>query len=130
MVFKYPFTLQTAVICSLLLICSCREGDTVKDDKVFEAKRLEMVINQIESRDISDSAVLDAMKTVPRHLFVPSEFRHRAYDDTPLAIGENQTISQPYIVAFMTEALQLNKESRVLEIGRNEKMSRNGLHCI
>jgi protein-L-isoaspartate(D-aspartate) O-methyltransferase len=66
---------------------------------------------------VTDANVLDAMRTVPRHLFVPQSIRARAYEDGPLPIGEDQTISQPYIVAFMTELLKIDSESRVLEIG-------------
>jgi protein-L-isoaspartate(D-aspartate) O-methyltransferase len=79
--------------------------------------REEMVRNQIEARGISDSLVLSAMKNVPRHHFVPEKYMERAYQDCPLPIGYNQTISQPYIVAYMTEQLKLNKQSKVLEIG-------------
>lgn len=68
-------------------------------------------------RDIDDPAVLGAIKAVPRHLFVPAQFRERAYEDIPLPIGQEQTISQPYIVALMTQALALTPASRVLEIG-------------
>jgi protein-L-isoaspartate(D-aspartate) O-methyltransferase len=67
--------------------------------------------------DITDRAVLAAMAAVPRHLFVPPQYRDRAYDDAPLPIGRGQTISQPYIVALMTQALRLTSASRVLEIG-------------
>ena len=83
----------------------------------FAARRAEMVAAQIESRGIKDRRVLSAMRRVPRHLFVPEELRSHAYDDEPLPIGEGQTISQPYIVAYMTEALGLKGNERVLEIG-------------
>lgn len=76
-----------------------------------------MVTKQIERRGISDPVVLAAMKKVPRHLFVSEALMDQAYGDYPLPIGENQTISQPYIVAEMTQALQLGKDDRVLEIG-------------
>jgi protein-L-isoaspartate(D-aspartate) O-methyltransferase len=81
----------------------------------FERQR--MVSRQLIRRGIEDAAVLDAMGTVPRHAFVPVSLRDQAYSDEPLPIGEGQTISQPYIVALMTEALQLTKGERVLEIG-------------
>lgn len=68
-------------------------------------------------RGITDERVLDALATVPRHLFVPADVRDRAYENIPLPIGYQQTISQPFIVGFMTEALELRKEHRVLEIG-------------
>jgi protein-L-isoaspartate(D-aspartate) O-methyltransferase len=80
-------------------------------------EREKMVEEQIQNRGISDPAVLHAMKEVPRHLFIPESIRHRAYGDHPLPIGEGQTISQPYIVALMTEKLNLKDTSRVLEIG-------------
>ena len=76
-----------------------------------------MVNNQLVSRGFTDRAVLDAIGKVPRHRFVPKEWQSRAYADGPLPIGHGQTISQPYIVAEMTQALQLTKDDRVLEIG-------------
>jgi len=83
----------------------------------FEAHRLRMVDVQIRARGVADRRVLSAMEKVPRHLFVPEEMRAYAYADEPLPIGEGQTISQPYIVAYMTEALRLRGGERVLEIG-------------
>jgi protein-L-isoaspartate(D-aspartate) O-methyltransferase len=79
--------------------------------------RTRMVDDQLIARDIKDPRVLDAMRRVPRHEFVPEPMRSNAYMDSPLPIGHDQTISQPYIVAFMTEALQLEPSHRVLEIG-------------
>jgi protein-L-isoaspartate(D-aspartate) O-methyltransferase len=76
-----------------------------------------MVRDQIERRGVRDPGVLDAMTRVPRHLFVPEALRGRAYEDGPLPIGHGQTISQPYIVAFMTEAIRPQPTDRVLEIG-------------
>jgi protein-L-isoaspartate(D-aspartate) O-methyltransferase len=76
-----------------------------------------MVKRQIIARGVKDPGVIRAMKNVPRHLFVPQRYRDSSYIDSPLPIGEGQTISQPYIVAFMTEALDLKPEDRVLEIG-------------
>lgn len=76
-----------------------------------------MVKNQIEARGVTDPKVLSAMRKVPRHLFVSEALMDQAYADHPLPIGEQQTISQPYIVAHMTEALQLSADDRVLEIG-------------
>ena len=76
-----------------------------------------MVDEQIAARGVRSTAVLDAMRHVPRELFVPPIQREYAYDDSPLPIGEGQTISQPYIVAFMVEALELPEQSKVLEIG-------------
>jgi len=79
--------------------------------------RLEMVVMQIAARGIQDEAVLEAMRTVPRHLFVPENFQNQAYEDHPLPIGYGQTISQPYIVALMSEVLEVGPGDRVLEIG-------------
>ena len=80
-------------------------------------ERKEMVRRQIKGRRIQDELVLEAMRTVPRHRFVPAYVRGSAYRDAPLPIGEGQTISQPYVVAFMTAALQLSGGEKVLEIG-------------
>jgi protein-L-isoaspartate(D-aspartate) O-methyltransferase len=82
-----------------------------------EARRVRMVDEQLRARDITSPRVLEAMRTVPRHRFVPEPLRERAYDDSPLPIGLGQTISQPYIVAFMTQALDVQPGHRVLEIG-------------
>ncbi len=76
-----------------------------------------MVSEQLKSRDIRDQRVLDAMLKVPRHMFVPPALRSQAYVDSPLPIGHDQTISQPYIVAFMTQSLKIDPGHRVLEIG-------------
>lgn len=76
-----------------------------------------MVVNQLEARGIRDQRVLAAMRQVPRHLLVPPALAGRAYDDTPLAIREGQTISQPYVVAWMTELLNLKADDVVLEVG-------------
>jgi protein-L-isoaspartate(D-aspartate) O-methyltransferase len=81
------------------------------------AQRLRMVEEQIESRGVKDPRVLDAMRRVPRDRFVPADITHLAYQDSPLPIGHGQTISQPYIVAYMTEALEVQPHHRVLEIG-------------
>ncbi len=83
----------------------------------YERWRKEMVDRQIVDRGITDTGVINAMLTVPRHLFVSEALTDSAYMDYPLPIGESQTISQPYIIAEMTQALQLNKNHRVLEIG-------------
>ncbi len=76
-----------------------------------------MVAEQVEMRGVTDPAVLEAMRRVPRHLFVSEGQQRQAYDDNPLPIGHAQTISQPYIVAYMTEILELAPEDRVLEVG-------------
>jgi protein-L-isoaspartate(D-aspartate) O-methyltransferase len=81
------------------------------------AARAHMVDTQLRGRDIRNAAVLEAMRRVPRHEFVPESLRHRAYEDGPLPIAAGQTISQPYIVAYMTQAIEPAKTDRVLEIG-------------
>ena len=83
----------------------------------FEEFRQKMVDTQLIPRGISDKKVLDAFRKVPRHLFVPENVRHSAYDDCALPLGEGQTISQPYMVAVMTEQLKLKGNETVLEIG-------------
>ncbi len=83
----------------------------------FDAERRRMVERQIAARGVSDPRVLAAMEKVPRHRFIPSHLWDQAYNDYPLPIGEDQTISQPYIVALMTEMLELKEADRVLEIG-------------
>jgi protein-L-isoaspartate(D-aspartate) O-methyltransferase len=87
------------------------------DPSSFDGARREMVEAQIRARGVSDPAVLAAMETVPRHQFVPADVRAEAYGDHPLPIGYGQTISQPYIVAWMTELLKLKPGAKVLEIG-------------
>src|SRR5512132_4238377 len=88
---------------------------TVRDS--FALERSAMVDQQIRAREIADPAVLNAMRKVPRHRFVPAEVQHLAYEDHPLPIGSGQTISQPYIVAYMTEAADISPRDKVLEIG-------------
>jgi protein-L-isoaspartate(D-aspartate) O-methyltransferase len=88
-----------------------------RDDLKFARLREEMVKKQIEARGVSDRNVLDALRTVPRHHFVSEALWDQAYGDFPLPIGDQQTISQPYIVAEMTQALALTANDRVLEIG-------------
>ena len=88
-----------------------------RDISSWDAERRRMVDEQLRARDIRNSRVLDAMLRVPRHLFVPEPQRANAYADSPLPIGFDQTISQPYIVAFMTQGLDVAPEHRVLEIG-------------
>jgi protein-L-isoaspartate(D-aspartate) O-methyltransferase len=97
--------------------CTQEGGRRVSED--FQAARTRMVADQLaaEGRGIKDELVLEAMRRVPRHEFVPEGQRGEAYTDRPLPIGHEQTISQPYIVAFMTEHLQPKAEDRVLEIG-------------
>ena len=83
----------------------------------YKKPRTRMVETQIKARDVGDARVLNAMAVIPRHLFVDEGLEEQAYNDSPLPIGENQTISQPYIVALMTQALELKGRERVLEIG-------------
>jgi protein-L-isoaspartate(D-aspartate) O-methyltransferase len=83
----------------------------------FSDERERMVQEQLRARRIHDERVLEAFRSVPRHRFVPEDMHHLAYADAPLPIGQRQTISQPYIVALMTELLELEGDERVLEIG-------------
>lgn len=89
----------------------------VINDDPYHAERLAMVRGQIEARGIGDERVLEAMRRVPRHAFLPRGLWNQAYEDYPVPIGPRQTISQPYIVAFMAEALGLRGCEKVLEIG-------------
>jgi len=86
-------------------------------EHIYESAAERMVAEQIEKRGVKDKRVLQAMRTVPRHKFVPDDFKAYAYEDRPLPIGCGQTISQPYIVALMTELLKVDKEDKVLEVG-------------
>ena len=83
----------------------------------FERVRANMIETQLKARGIKDKLILEAFSNVPRHLFLPEALRSQAYSDFPLPIGEGQTISQPYIVAYMTELLRLKPTDKVLEIG-------------
>jgi len=94
-----------------------RQPAAAVEEAAFEAARTRMVRDQIAARGIKDDRVLAAMARVPRHEFVPASHRSLAYEDGPLSIGHGQTISQPYIVAFMTAALDPQPTDRVLEIG-------------
>src|SRR4030042_6420308 len=89
----------------------------MEDEVYYTNLRHQMVSEQILSRVVHDERLLDAPRHIPRHLFVPEEYAHNAYSDSPLPIGNGQTISQPYIVALMTELLELEPEDNVLEIG-------------
>ena len=83
----------------------------------FERERKRMVRSQIVRRGLKDTRLLSVFESVPRHLFVPEEYRGSAYNDGPLPIGHSQTISQPYIVALMTDILELKGDERILEVG-------------
>ena len=100
----------------LLLATMCSATDEGRQVD-WSAERSRMVAEQMRARGISDPRVLAAIERVPRHLFVPEHLRREAHQDYPLPIGHGQTISQPYIVAFMTEALAVAPQHRVLEIG-------------
>jgi protein-L-isoaspartate(D-aspartate) O-methyltransferase len=97
--------------------CDKHKGINLNSDDHFRRLCDKMVRTQIEARGVRDPQVLSAMRKVPRHKFVPEQEIQYAYEDNPLPIGYQQTISQPYIVAYMTEALRLKKSDRVLEIG-------------
>jgi protein-L-isoaspartate(D-aspartate) O-methyltransferase len=98
--------------------CNSHGGKvTEPEEPDWTMQRERMVSQQIEARGVKDSLVLESMRSVPRHLFVPENYRDAAYQDSPLPIGDSQTISQPYIVALMTELLEVGKGNKVLEIG-------------
>ena len=104
----------------LIAAANCSRGGVAQgptDRDSYATARNTMVSQQIEARGIRSPSVLDAMRLVPRHLFVPPDQAAFAYNDTPLAIGQGQTISQPYIVAYMTEALRTSPDHTVLEVG-------------
>ncbi|RXG65901.1 protein-L-isoaspartate O-methyltransferase, partial [Candidatus Atribacteria bacterium 1244-E10-H5-B2] len=103
---RKPFVFILLIFIIFLLI-SMYEHDKIDEIDDYIEKRQSMVLNQLRSRDILDSKVLQAMLTVPRHQFVDEHIRESAYNDYPLSIGEGQTISQPYIVALMTQLLEL-----------------------
>ncbi len=106
------------VICAWLVVTTLACGAASQSDSTnWDAQRRHMVDEQLRGRDIRSPRVLDVMRAVPRHLFVPEPERAGAYHDTPLPIGFDQTISQPYVVAFMTQALEVELDHRVLEIG-------------
>ena len=100
----------------LLLGTSSIRDYSIQNDK-YQKVRQRMVREQVVARGVTDQRVIQAMINVPRHLFVPEAYERMAYEDRPLPIGEGQTISQPYIVALMTELLELNQNAKVLEIG-------------
>jgi len=116
-------------LCLCLLLFSCHSPVNLQDSvdaqekntksvwDEYQKERREMVDQQIRARGITDNSVLRAMEKVPRHKFIPESHTKVAYVDSPLAIGHNQTISQPFIVAYMTEAAEISKKKKVLEIG-------------
>jgi protein-L-isoaspartate(D-aspartate) O-methyltransferase len=104
------------ILC-LLFLASCTDAKPPVSRPDLTAQRQAMVDQQIAARGVSDPATLEAMRTVPRHEFLPMRLRDEAYMDYPLPIGHGQTISQPYIVAFMTEAIRPQPGEKILEIG-------------
>lgn len=110
------------LIIILFIFILISNGNKIEEKKVAEEDkyaqlRKNMVEQQLKTRDIYDKKVLEVMEKVERHKFVPKNLINNAYDDNPLPIGHGQTISQPYIVALMTQGLQLNENDKVLEIG-------------
>lgn len=105
------------IVFFMLFSCGQKQSINIESEEMYEKMRLTMVREQIERRGVKNKNVLDAIRKVPRHKFVPVHLQKYAYADEPLPIGEDQTISQPYIVAFMTEQLQLKPGYKVLEIG-------------
>jgi len=111
-----PLVFILIVLLIFYITISAQEQEEEREE-IFSQRRQSMVINQLQSRDIIDSKVLQAMLTVPRHQFVDERIKESAYNDYPLSIGEGQTISQPYIVALMTQLLELKGDEKILEIG-------------
>ena len=115
--------MRVAVLLSVVLLSlphplgSLDRARQDRNPEQYTRERASMVTEQLRHRGISDARVLDVMRTVPRHLFVPESVRPLAYADRPLPIGRGQTISQPFIVAYMTDALGVARTHRVLEIG-------------
>ncbi len=100
------------------LSCNAQVGSvSVEEEKDFALKRARLIDEQLKPQGITDARVLSAVHAVPRHLFVPPDVIHMSYEDHPLPIANDQTISQPFIVAFMTEALKVKPTDRVLEVG-------------
>jgi protein-L-isoaspartate(D-aspartate) O-methyltransferase len=106
-----------ALLSSIIAILSLNPGTALGSEPDWKTGREQMVKTQIEGRGVRDLRVLEAMRTVPRHLFIPESYRDRAHEDRPLPIGMKQTISQPYMVAIMTELLDPKPDDRVLEVG-------------
>jgi protein-L-isoaspartate(D-aspartate) O-methyltransferase len=109
-------TFLSLIFLALLVLTSINPGVVLPSD-TFEKRRQEMVEKDIKGRGVKDQRVLNAMLIVQRHLFVDENQQNKAYNDHPLPIGEGQTISQPYVVAMMTEAVDLKGNERILEVG-------------
>ena len=105
------------MIFTVLILSILTGGSMLPQNDKYSSLRERMVKDQIIDRGISDKATLRAMRKVPRHLFVPADVQDESYDDNPLPIGHGQTISQPYIVAYMTEISRPTPEKKVLEVG-------------
>ena len=103
--------------CGLLALLLIGAGPTAADESRYAKARDQMVARQIKARGIRDRAVIEAMREVPRHRMIPGRFRRDPYGDHPIPIGHGQTISQPYMVAYMTEKLNIGPGDKVLEIG-------------
>ena len=112
-----PISLLSLAAVLIFTAMSASHVGADSEEARYRERRRQMVENQLEPRSITDPQVLEAMRTVPRHRFVPEKQRNRAYHDRPLPIGFGQTISQPYIVAYMTEVLQIEGGDKVLEVG-------------
>ncbi|MFH1395209.1 MAG: protein-L-isoaspartate(D-aspartate) O-methyltransferase [Candidatus Omnitrophota bacterium] len=113
---KVKIKFLISVLCLFCFFMTAEKSFSNNSDMVSAKKKI-MVETQMQARGVNDMKVLNAMEKVDRHLFVPQAFRENAYEDTPLPIGYGQTISQPYIVAYMTEQIKPDKDMRVLEIG-------------
>ncbi|HUI93349.1 MAG TPA: protein-L-isoaspartate(D-aspartate) O-methyltransferase [Chitinivibrionales bacterium] len=109
--------IRTIMIVALCVLGLSGAGNATQSEREFAVMREKMVRTQIEARGVKDTNVLSAMLKVERHKFVPDPYKGSAYEDRPLPISEGQTISQPYVVALMTQALAVNRSSKVLEIG-------------
>lgn len=109
--------IRAAAFFIFILLADLTSNKAGSQEADFAIARKQMVLYQIRDRGIDDGKILTALETVLRHRFVPTKYEKHAYEDRPLPIGYGQTISQPYIVALMTQLLQLNKNARVLEVG-------------
>ncbi len=114
---RYPHMIIGVLACIGLLVGLGCQGGSPTPTEGFESARRRMVEKQIIARGIEDERVVKAMLKVPRHEFIPAKYSHYSYHDSPLPIGYDQTISQPYIVALMTEEMNLSSADRVLEVG-------------
>ena len=118
---RRPFWTAVMALQGAFGLGACRDGpvqaDSSSQEELYRVERERMVAEQLAARGIRDERVLAAMREIPRHRFVPPEQAGHAYEDRPLGIGSGQTISQPYVVAFMSAVLQLSGDERVLDVG-------------